>query len=80
MTTREERLLAELLRANEELADALRIYDDIERIGKDVEAERAAKERSKVEVRGSVTQVCPNILCLSFPSVCELLIPIIASL
>jgi hypothetical protein len=50
--TREEKLLAELLRANEELADALRIYSDIERIGVEGAVERAAKERSKVETRG----------------------------
>lgn len=56
-TTKEEKLLAELLRANEELADALRIYSDIERIGKDFEAEKAAKERSRVEIRGNANQV-----------------------
>ena len=56
-TTKEEKLLAELLRANEELADALRIYSDIERIGKDVEAERAVKERSEVVVRGNAALV-----------------------
>lgn len=49
--TREERLLGELLAANEELAEALRIYGDIERIGVETEAEKKARERSKVEVR-----------------------------
>lgn len=44
-------LLAELLKANEELADALRMYDDLERIGVETEVERTARERSRVELR-----------------------------
>lgn len=51
--TREEKLLAELLISNEELAEALRIYGDIERIGVESEAERQARERSKVEIRAT---------------------------
>ena len=43
--------MAELLRSNEELIEALRIYDDIERIGVEREIERAARERSRVETR-----------------------------
>ena len=45
--TTEEKLLAAILRANEELLEALRLYDDLERVG----IERDAEERSKREVR-----------------------------
>ena len=45
--TREELLLAALLKANEELTDALRQYEDLERVG----IERDAEERSKKETR-----------------------------
>lgn len=45
--TVEERLLAELLAANEELTAALRQYDDLERVG----IERDTEERSKKETR-----------------------------
>ena len=51
--TREEKLLAELLATNEELTEALRIYDEIERVGMENEVERNARERSRVEVRGN---------------------------
>ncbi|KAH9948467.1 hypothetical protein B0H21DRAFT_733432 [Amylocystis lapponica] len=46
MTT-EEQLLAALLAANEDLMEALRVYDDLERVG----IERDAQERSKKETR-----------------------------
>lgn len=49
--TTEEKLLAELLKANEDLIEALRIYDDIERIGVEREYEKAVRERSRVETR-----------------------------
>ncbi|KAI5118710.1 hypothetical protein M0805_004510 [Coniferiporia weirii] len=52
-TTREERLLAELLGANEELTDALKIYSDIERIGLENEVEQTARERSRVDFRAN---------------------------
>lgn len=55
--THEEKLLAELLAANEELMEALRIYNEIERVGVENEVERSARERSRVEVRRDV-QVC----------------------
>lgn len=45
--TPEERLLAALLGANEDLIEALRMYDDLERIA----AEREAEERSRKETR-----------------------------
>lgn len=45
--TTEEKLLAAILAANEELLEALRLYDDLERVG----IERDAEERSKREVR-----------------------------
>lgn len=49
--TTEERLLAEIIQANEELTEALRIYNDIERIGVEREYEKAIRERSRVETR-----------------------------
>lgn len=45
--TPEEQLLADLLAANEELMEALRVYDDLERVG----LEREAEERSRKEIR-----------------------------
>ena len=43
----EEKLLAALLNANEELTSALRQYEDLERVG----MERDTEERSKKETR-----------------------------
>ncbi|RPD60760.1 hypothetical protein L227DRAFT_501092 [Lentinus tigrinus ALCF2SS1-6] len=45
--TTEEKLLAAILASNEELLEALRLYDDLERVG----IERDAEERSKREIR-----------------------------
>ena len=45
--TQEEQLLAALLAANEDLMEALRLYDDLERVG----IEREAEERSRKETR-----------------------------
>lgn len=45
--TQEEQLLAALLAANEDLMEALRQYDDLERVG----MEREAEERSRKETR-----------------------------
>ncbi|KAJ2965457.1 hypothetical protein NUW54_g14113 [Trametes sanguinea] len=45
--TTEEKLLDAILKANEELLEALRQYDDLERVG----IERDAQERSKKEIR-----------------------------
>ncbi|KAH8108353.1 hypothetical protein DFH11DRAFT_1633902 [Phellopilus nigrolimitatus] len=53
LSTREEKLLAELLKSNEELTEALKIYDDIERIGVEKEVERHATERSRSEFRAA---------------------------
>ncbi|OBZ74920.1 TOM1-like protein 2 [Grifola frondosa] len=51
--TTEEKLLAALLAANEELLEALRLYDDLERVG----IERDAEERSKKETRMDRTRL-----------------------
>ena len=56
-TTREERLLEALLRANEELAESLKIYDEYERLGVETEVERSTRERSRVETRGNSAMV-----------------------
>ena len=45
--TREEELLAALLASNEELTEALKLYEDLERVG----IERETEERSKKETR-----------------------------
>ncbi|KAJ7656692.1 hypothetical protein B0H17DRAFT_1337923 [Mycena rosella] len=47
LSTREEELLAELLAANEELIEALKLYDDLKRVA----IEREAEDRSRKEVR-----------------------------
>ncbi|KAI0651280.1 hypothetical protein C8Q79DRAFT_996771 [Trametes meyenii] len=51
--TTEEKLLAAILAANEELLEALRQYDDLERVG----IERDAQERSKKETRMDRTRL-----------------------
>ncbi|KAI0920434.1 hypothetical protein AcW1_002174 [Taiwanofungus camphoratus] len=51
--TPEEQLLADLLAANEELMEALRVYDDLERVG----LEREAEERSRKEIRMDRSQL-----------------------
>ncbi|KAI8972553.1 hypothetical protein BD414DRAFT_517884 [Trametes punicea] len=51
--TTEEKLLAAILKANEELLEALRQYDDLERVG----IERDAQERSKKETRMDRTRL-----------------------
>ncbi|KZT63220.1 hypothetical protein DAEQUDRAFT_734075 [Daedalea quercina L-15889] len=51
--TQEEQLLAALLAANEDLMEALRLYDDLERVG----MEREAEERSRKETRMDRTQL-----------------------
>lgn len=50
-STREEKLLADLLKANEELTDAVRVYNDIERIGVEREVEKEAEERSRKDFK-----------------------------
>ncbi|KAJ6554041.1 hypothetical protein DFH09DRAFT_1280745 [Mycena vulgaris] len=47
MSTREEELLAELLAANADLIEALKLYDDLKRVA----IEREAEDRSRKEVR-----------------------------
>ncbi|EPS98820.1 hypothetical protein FOMPIDRAFT_1037243 [Fomitopsis schrenkii] len=51
--TQEEQLLAALLAANEDLMEALRLYDDLERVG----IEREAEERSRKETRMNRNQL-----------------------
>ncbi|KAH9834382.1 uncharacterized protein C8Q71DRAFT_768478 [Rhodofomes roseus] len=51
--TQEEQLLAALLAANEDLMEALRLYDDLERVG----MEREAEERSRKETRMDRTRL-----------------------
>ena len=50
-TSKEEELLAALLGANEELVEAFRIYDDLERLGFAEQEEREVQERSRKETR-----------------------------
>ncbi|CCM02123.1 uncharacterized protein FIBRA_04200 [Fibroporia radiculosa] len=60
--TQEEQLLAALLAANEDLMEALRQYDDLERVG----MEREAEERSRKETRLDRTQLRPGDLHVPF--------------
>ena len=48
---RAEELLAALLAANQELADVIRIYEDLRRLAEETALEREAEERSKIETR-----------------------------
>lgn len=59
-STPEEQLLAALLGANEELLEALRLYDDLERVG----IERDAEERSRKETRID-RSVSPRLILFS---------------
>ena len=56
--TQEEKLLAELLKANEELTDALRQYDDLERVGIEWDAEERSKKETRIDRSVSLSQVC----------------------
>ncbi|KAK7695193.1 hypothetical protein QCA50_002383 [Cerrena zonata] len=49
--TVEEQLLAALLSANQELTDALRVYDDLERVKIEREAERRSKKETRMNPR-----------------------------
>lgn len=49
--TAEEQLLASLLAANQELLEAFRVYDDLERLALAEREEREVEERSRVEQR-----------------------------
>lgn len=49
--TVEEQLLAALLNANEELTEALRLYDDLERVKIEREAERRSKKETRMDPR-----------------------------
>lgn len=65
--TAEEQLLAALLAANQELLEAFRVYDDLERLALAEKEEREVQERSMVEQRID-RRVCPLIsmrLCFS---------------
>ncbi|GBE87135.1 hypothetical protein SCP_1003820 [Sparassis crispa] len=58
--TPEEHLLAALLAANEDLMEALRVYDDLERVGLEREIEREAEDRSRKETRIDRSQLRYN--------------------
>lgn len=49
--SKEEELLAALLGANEELLEAFRIYDDLQRLGIMEQEEKEVQERSRKEIR-----------------------------
>ena len=55
--TQEELLLAELLRANEELTDALRQYEDLERVGMEWDAEERSKKETRIDRSVSITVI-----------------------
>jgi hypothetical protein len=57
--TIEEQLLADLLGANEDLLDALRIYDDLKRIG--IERQAEALSRQETRMPRSVSRSCPVV-------------------
>jgi hypothetical protein len=46
-----EQLLEAILGANHELAEALRIYDDLQRVGEEAMLEREVEERSRRDIR-----------------------------
>lgn len=49
--TVEEQLLAALLSANQELTDALRVYEDLERVKIEREAERRSRKETRMDPR-----------------------------
>ncbi|KAJ7233307.1 hypothetical protein C8J57DRAFT_1577728 [Mycena rebaudengoi] len=51
LSTREEDLLADLLAANAELIEALQLYDDLERVAIEREAEERSREGVRMDVR-----------------------------
>ncbi|GJJ09343.1 hypothetical protein Clacol_003565 [Clathrus columnatus] len=55
--SKEEELLAALLRANEELLEVFRIYDDLQRLGIMEQEEREVQERSRKETRIDRTKI-----------------------
>ncbi|EMD38666.1 hypothetical protein CERSUDRAFT_82941 [Gelatoporia subvermispora B] len=59
-TTTEERLLEELLSANEALTDALKLYDDLERVANEKEAEDRLKTEHLIEVLSAVAEYSPT--------------------
>lgn len=62
--TVEEKLLAAILSANEDLAGAFRIYDELQRLEEEQEMERAVQERSRHETRIDRTVSRLQCLCL----------------
>jgi len=50
-STKEERLLAALLTANQELVEVFRIYEELEKLAVDEMEEREIAKRSKVETK-----------------------------
>lgn len=59
-TSKEEELLAALLAANQELLEAFKIYDDLERLGVAEQEEREVEERSRKEIRLDRTVSAPS--------------------
>ena len=57
--TREEELLAALLHSNEQLTEALRMYDDLERVGIEREAEERSKQETRIDRSGSGSRSLP---------------------
>lgn len=52
-----EQLLEAILGANHELAEALRIYDDLQRVGEEAMLEREVEERSRRDIRLDRSQI-----------------------
>jgi hypothetical protein len=55
---RSEELLAQLLSTNQDLTDALRVYDELETMAQERALEIEAQERSKVDTRLDRTVSC----------------------
>ncbi|KAF8515729.1 hypothetical protein BU17DRAFT_93374 [Hysterangium stoloniferum] len=56
-TSKEEELFAALLAANQELLEAFRIYDDLQRLGVAEMEEKEVQERSRKEIKLDRTQI-----------------------
>jgi len=64
--TIEEVLLAALLQANQELLETFRVYDELETLGRDEEAEREVREISKHQTKIDRTVSLKHVLRLEF--------------
>ncbi|CAL1703992.1 unnamed protein product [Somion occarium] len=58
--TREEQLLADLLATNEELLEAMKIYDDLERLGVEQEKEERTRAERKLCALTAITSFTPT--------------------